>query len=376
MAPRISLMPHAVCWKADPHLIWTMVVTNAITFLSYLTICLTLFYLVSHTRRVIARDWAYFSVGFALFIVACGTTHLMEVVTTWIPWFWVDASANIITALLSAYIAVMLIRRARTVAFSINDYAARLANTETEKLQMQQSLLAARKLEDWSRMSTVVSHEINNPVEAIQNLLYLIQQSPGVTSEVRELAHIASTEAERVITISKSTLDFFRQSGDLEVMDFKSAAESVQVVLGSVFSKSNVTMEIDCDGEVTVQALPGEIRQVLLNLVRNACEASNRPGSKVRVSIAVQGEGVQVIVADQGSGIDAKLLPSLFQFGASTKGEHGNGMGLWSVKQILNKYGGEISVESTLGVGTRFTLWWPRKPRPANTPELSLAQPA
>src|SRR5436305_14323102 len=86
-----TLVPHAVCWAASPSLIWTMVVTNAITFLSYVTICFTLFYLVRRTRQVIARDWAWFAVGFALFIVACGSPHLMDVVTTWIPPFSIGA---------------------------------------------------------------------------------------------------------------------------------------------------------------------------------------------------------------------------------------------------------------------------------------------
>src|SRR3954453_18910835 len=102
-----SLMPHAVCWKQDQSLIWTMVVTNGITFLSYFTICVTLFYLVRRTRgAVVAREWAFFLIGFGIFIVACGSTHLMEVITTWIPVFWVSAWTNIITAVFSTYVAV------------------------------------------------------------------------------------------------------------------------------------------------------------------------------------------------------------------------------------------------------------------------------
>src|SRR5207253_2119339 len=91
-----SLMPHAVCWSRDPSLIWTMAVTNAITFVSYFSICFTLFYMARRTRRSIYGEWGFFLVGFALFIVACGSTHLMEVVTTWIPVFWVDSWTNII----------------------------------------------------------------------------------------------------------------------------------------------------------------------------------------------------------------------------------------------------------------------------------------
>src|SRR5580698_10596075 len=119
MLDKASLMPHIVCWKADPRLVWTMAVTNGITFLSYVCICITLLVLARRTRRVIARDWAYFVVGFALFIVACGSTHLLEVITTWVPIFWIDAWTNIITAALSALVAVMLIRRASTIGFGI-----------------------------------------------------------------------------------------------------------------------------------------------------------------------------------------------------------------------------------------------------------------
>ena len=113
-----SLMPHAVCWRADQHLIWTMVISNAVTFLSYTTICITLLALARRTRVVIARDWVFFLTGFALFIVACGSTHFMEVVTTWSPAFWLDAWTNILTAVLSAYVALQLIRRLKTISAS------------------------------------------------------------------------------------------------------------------------------------------------------------------------------------------------------------------------------------------------------------------
>jgi signal transduction histidine kinase len=342
-----------------------MVVTNFITFLSYLTICLTLFYMVRRTGRVIASDWYLFVVGFALFIVACGSTHLLEVITTWSPIFWVDAWTNIVTAILSATVAILLIRRAGFISFSINDYAARLAGTEEEKRRMEASLLAARKLEDWSRMSAVVSHEISNPLEAIQSLLYLIRGSEGLTPEIAALATSASDEAARVITISRSTLTFFRQTDAPEPINLLSAAESVRFLLDPVLQRQSIAIDIQSSGDLTIQAFAGETRQVLLNLVRNACEASIRPGSHVTIKLTGRESDVEVIVADQGTGIDPKLMETLFEFGRSTKGEQGNGMGLWTVKHILERHGGEISVRSTVGVGTAFTLHWPRV-RPAS----------
>ena len=278
MSAPISLMPHAVCWAAAPRLIWTMVVTNLITFLSYVSICATLLVLVARTRRIIARDWYFFVVGFALFIVACGSTHLLEVITTWNPIFWVDATTNIVTAALSATVAVLLIRRAHVIGFSINDYADRLGNAETEKRRMESSLLAAQKLEDWSRVSAVISHEIGQPLEAVQNLLYLIRTTEGVSPQVVNLAATAADEATRILTISRNSLSFFRHSVAPEPTDLNAVAESVRFLLLPTAQKKNVDIQIHSSGDLRIDAIPGETRQVLLNLVRNACEATDACG--------------------------------------------------------------------------------------------------
>lgn len=356
-----ALMPHAVCWRQDQRLIWTMVVTNAITFVSYFSICATLFYMARKTRRSIARDWRFFLVGFALFIVACGSTHLMEVVTTWNPVFWIDAWTNIVTAALSGYVAVQLIRRAPELGFGINDYADRLSNAVTEKAQVEDSLLAARKLEEWNRMSTVVTHEINNPLGAVQNLLFLIQGSPNIAPEAAVMAQQASDEVRRIGTITRSTLGFFRQDQKLEDVDLRTSAESVRFLLDPLLRQRGLKMEIECTGNCTVNAYSMETRQVLLNLVRNACEASTQRGAEVRIAIHGRADDVQVVVEDDGVGIDAAGLGNLFQFGVSTKGERGNGIGLWTVKRLVSRHGGSIQVESTPGHGSRFTVSWPKK---------------
>lgn len=366
-----TLMPHAVCWSQDQPLIWTMVVTNTITFLSYFSLCATLFYLARKTHRALARDWVFFLVGFGLFIVACGTTHLMEVVTTWIPLFWIDATANIVTAILSGYVAVQFFRRAPELSFGINDYAGRLANTENEKAQIQESLLSARKLEEWNRMSAVVTHEINNPLAAIQNLMFLIEITPGAPPDIVAMAKQSADEVRRIESLTRSTLGFFRQNSSLEKVDLCVSAESVRMLLEPLMRKRGLTFEIVRNGDCTVNAYSVETRQVLLNLVRNAVEATSRPGGKVTVSITGKEREVDIVVEDQGSGIEPQMLPHLFEFGASTKGDRGNGMGLWVVKQLIEKHGGDIDLETKLGEGTRFMIRWPREfpaPRPVQDP--------
>ncbi|MBB5060721.1 signal transduction histidine kinase [Granulicella aggregans] len=359
MFQTVDLMPHAVCWAAAPKLIWTMVITNFVTFLSYVSICITLLYLVSRTRRVIARDWAYFVVGFALFIVACGSTHLLEVITTWIPLFWIDAGTNVVTALLSAYVAVMLIKRASAIGFAISDYSDRLANAEEEKRAIEEKLLSARKLEDWSRLSAVIAHEIGNPLETIQNMMYVIATDPDASSATVEMAEQAQQEVERVITISRSTLSFHRESKEPEMIDLRSVCESVCFLLQSVIVKKGIEFKILGEGPFWVKAFPGETRQVILNLARNACEAISERGRSVSLSLSSAPGGVELEIVDEGTGMSKAIVSSLFEFGKTSKGEQGNGLGLWSVKQIITKHGGSINLASSSPSGTRFLIWWP-----------------
>ncbi len=115
-----------------------------------------------------------------------------------------------------------------------------------------------------------------------------------------------------------------------------------------------------------------DTRQVLLNLVRNACEATTSRGAQVKIQIEGRPDDVLISVEDQGAGIAPEVLNNLFQFGVSTKGERGNGIGLWVVRKIVTRHGGSVHVESTLGKGTRFTISWPRRlaPEPSITQNL------
>lgn len=345
-----------------------MVAANLVTFASYFALCCTLLYIARRTFRVMSRDWVWFVVGFALFIVACGSTHLMDVVTTWDPVFWLAASVNIVTALLSASVAIMLMRRAGHVSFAINDYAQRLLNTEQEKDRLRDHLLTARKVEDWSRMSAVISHEISQPLESIGNLLYLIR-GEAASEDVRDMARQAQEEVGRVITISRSMLQFHRESAAPEIVSLREVSESVRFLLDSVISQRRITFQIAGD-DVCMEAFPGETRQVVLNLARNACEATAE-GSTVRLRLSSRDAGAELEITDQGSGIHDEVLPYLFDFGRTTKGEDGNGLGLWTVKQIVSKHGGTIYTDTRYQGGARFLVWWPKRYRAADAGRIA-----
>ncbi len=251
-------------------------------------------------------------------------------------------------------------RRIRSLRAKLADLASRADRAERENAQLQSTLLASQRLEDWSRMSAAVTHEICNPLEAVQNILYLIRNSDAATPELVRLTRMAAEEADRVLTISRSTLSFFRQSSTPELVDLRSAADSVRFLLDPLLRRREVTLKVSSSGDLSVHAFPGELRQVLLNLVRNAAEASPRGGSTVTVNIAGVADHVEITVRDEGSGIPPEILPTIFQFGHTTKGPHGNGMGLWTVKHIVDKHAGQIQVASQPGHGTTFSVAWPR----------------
>jgi signal transduction histidine kinase len=199
--------------------------------------------------------------------------------------------------------------------------------------------------------------------------MFLIEITPGTSPEIMGIVRQASDEVRRIETLTRSTLGFFRQSAGPEKVDLETSAESVRLLLEPLTRKRGIELEFSATGDCLVHAFPVETRQVLLNLVRNACEATPQNGPKVRVILSGKPDVVEIVVADEGAGIASSMLPNLFQFGASTKGERGNGMGLWVVKQLIEKHGGTIHLETGVGRGTRFTILWPREfPAPPPVP--------
>jgi signal transduction histidine kinase len=163
-----------------------------------------------------------------------------------------------------------------------------------------------------------------------------------------------------VLNISESTLSFIRHNSEPESIDLREAVESVQFLLAPLIREKEIKLEVESSGDCTVEAFAGETRQVLLNIIRNACEAVTRADTRITVELIGKPAGVEVIVTDRGIGIAPEILPSIFQFGTTTKGKQGNGMGLWTVKYIVNKHRGKVNVHSKPGEGTRIDLWWPR----------------
>src|SRR6185369_4757738 len=216
----------------------------------------------------------------------------------------------------------------------------------TDRKKSEHALRQTEKLAATGRLAATIAHEINNPLEAVTNFIYLAKSSPDLPDDDRRQLETADQELGRVTHIAQQTLGFYRDtSGPVEV----NVSESITNVLALFYRKmiyKNLTAAPRLDREVKVRALQGELRQVLSNLVSNAIDASN-VGSKifVRARTLKRPQGadvVQITVADQGHGISAASRDHIFAPFFTTKTELGTGLGLWVTKGMVEKHGGKI----------------------------------
>jgi signal transduction histidine kinase len=230
----------------------------------------------------------------------------------------------------------------------------------------QEALRRSEKLAVTGRLAASIAHEINNPLEAVTNLLFLMRSSPEPSKFHAYLAQ-ADQELARVAEITRHTLRFYREPSHPVDTEVASVLRSVLVLYNSRLAGANVEVEIEIDAPFArVLASPGELRQVIANIVGNAIDAM-RHGGRLRIRVSEEsGLGdfprVRLTIADTGSGIPAALLPAIFEPFVTTKGETGTGLGLWVTGEIIRRSGWNIRVRSQCGPGqsgTTFSITMP-----------------
>jgi two-component system, chemotaxis family, CheB/CheR fusion protein len=245
--------------------------------------------------------------------------------------------------------------------------ASAIGRDITDARRAEAALRLTERLASVGRLAATITHEINNPLEAIGNVLYLLSQD-HLSEKNQDLIHLAQEELNRVAQIVRQTLSFNRASTFPSEFVVKDAVEDVLEmyqprILGH---RVNVSKRYEYDGKILAHAV--EIRQVLANLIRNAVEAMHPSGELlVKVSKAVSWRnlkvpGVRLLVVDNGSGISARARDQMFSPFFSTKEDQGTGLGLWVSKQIIDRHGGTIRFRSKKGIGTCFSVFLPLRP--------------
>lgn len=253
---------------------------------------------------------------------------------------------------------------------------ARLYQAEQEqyrRLQESQArLIHMEKMSALGRLTASVAHEINNPLQAVQSCLTLIQEGLDEGSDpadIQQDLYVAKSEVERIARIVQRLREFFRPARQgLQPTDATAVLESVIELTRKQLQHSNVTVEHAWTAPLPiVQANPDLLKQVFLNLVLNAIDAmpqggtlrlTARPGQMQERSSGAFKPAVQIEVADTGIGLPPDRLSQIFEPFYTTK-ESGTGLGLSISYEIIQSFGGEIGVTSQPGAGTTFTIWLP-----------------
>lgn len=232
----------------------------------------------------------------------------------------------------------------------------------TTRKQTEQALRTGEKLATAGKMAASLAHEINNPLAAVTNLLYLIGQDEALSDGSKRFVSMASAEVSRVSHITRNILAFYRETTAPVEVDLAELVQSVLELYAPKIREFHVKVDIQTGDRCGVLAFPGELRQVVSNLVVNAIEAMQQ-GGRMRIRVQARRDwnsersGVRFVVADTGVGISREALPRLFEPFFTTKGEKGTGLGLWVTRDIISKHQGTIRVRSSQREGRRGTCF-------------------
>jgi PAS domain S-box-containing protein len=226
--------------------------------------------------------------------------------------------------------------------------ASKILRDISSRRRMEQSLLQAEKIAATGRMAATIAHEINNPLEAVVNLLYLLREK--ITDEDgRSFLATAEDELGRVSHIAKQTLGYYRENAAASLASVENIAEHALTIYEPRCLAARITVRKSIGPSTKIALRRGEMMQVISNLIANAIYAMPRGGTlSVSVCDTSSGEdGVVLTVEDNGVGIAPKDLPKVFDAFFTTRSTVGTGIGLFVAKQFVEGHGGRISIESS-----------------------------
>lgn len=245
--------------------------------------------------------------------------------------------------------------------------AAKIARDITQQKRLEEAIQISERLASVGRLAATVAHEINNPLEAVTNFLYLARHQPALPERARYYLNYADQELARVTHIARQTLGFYRDNSQAALVIVPDLVEDVLRIYERKFHYKSLKVERRIQPGLTVYALQGELKQILSNLVANAIDASQEGGRIVVHAWSSHDfkktgrHGIRLTIADTGVGIPEKDKERLFAPFFTTKKEVGTGLGLWITKDLLEKKGGRIRVRSrnSKPSGTVMSIYLP-----------------
>jgi two-component system, NtrC family, sensor kinase len=237
----------------------------------------------------------------------------------------------------------------------------------TNRKRAEEALKESQRLVGAGRMAASVAHEINNPLAAVVNIIYLLGNNKSLDSDAARLVEWAERELSRVSYIVGQTLGFYRQSERPIAVNLRDAVKDVFQLLKKKIDACSINVYVSFECQGIVHGHFTEFRQIISNLIINSLEAMP-PHGKLFVKVRPSRDwkhhgrpGVRLYVHDNGSGIPADARSQIFEPFFSTKSDKGTGLGLWVIRSIIEKYRGSIHMHSSVGQrgGTSFSVFLP-----------------
>jgi PAS domain S-box-containing protein len=268
-------------------------------------------------------------------------------------------------------------------------WAGIIALDASDRKRSEEALRRSEKLAVTGRLAASIAHEINNPLEAITNLLFLLRNFTNLPEAASQYVGMAEYEVRRIAEITQQTLRFYRQPTQPARATMGELLDSVLSLYHGRLNALDIRVERDYDAETTLFCFAGEIRQVFANLLGNAIDASSAGG---RVVVRARRshdwknpvqQGIRFSVADTGCGMEPEVLDHIFEAFFTTKEVTGTGLGLWVSHEIILKHHGMAHVRSRAGSsdpadnhsGTVFQIFIPDDPSLAVTELQAESQP-
>ncbi|MDX2240356.1 MAG: ATP-binding protein [Leptolyngbyaceae cyanobacterium bins.302] len=382
-----GFIPHGHCYLWKPGLVWLHVTSDSLIALAYVAISATLAYLVHKTRQEIPFHWMF--LAFGTFIVACGSTHFMDVWTLWHPTYWLSGALKVVTAIASVTTAItlpFLVPQALALVESAKLSEERRSHLETanHKLEaLNEQLKQVDQLK--TQFFANVSHELRTPlalilgpVEKLLNHRDLSQEHHRDLEIIDRNARLLLKQVNDLLDVSK--LEAGRMTVNYAQVDLAQLLRLTAANFDGLAQEKSISLTIDAPGSLSAQIDAAKVQRILLNLLSNAFKftpnggticctletAQAEPTSTDSVSTRSQAQVDRVIlsVQDSGPGVPVELRETIFERfsqgeGGTTRRFGGTGLGLAIAKEFVELQGGSIGVSDASEVGAQFTVKLP-----------------
>lgn len=208
-------------------------------------------------------------------------------------------------------------------------------------------------------------HEVNNPLEALTNLVYLTRQVKSDPQKIEEMMDIADKQLQTLANITRKTLSYYRDQAEAKDFDLVDIAESALRIHAARARKQQISVHMKSDGPAFASVFASEILQILSNFILNSFDALPDQGGELCIRVKTVADRIHITVADNGTGIEEKIQNKIFTPHITSK-SHGTGLGLWLSQGIARQHGGYITCRSSVVYGksgTTFRLSLPASKR-------------